>query len=717
LCRLFEKEKEWTLKLQTKDAEVNKLNALIKGQESEVRKLRELIKTNEAHNIKSEDELKRQLLTLQKKLNEAQGSASTKEVEQQTRIQALKNELAELYKTSSEKFDKALKDAETNLNKTKLELNAAMNTAINNLENQHAKQLEKLNQSSQEASEKEKNTLEAQILSLQAELSKSQLNFQASNEQIATLNKDILRYKGEVKLFGDQFKEAETTSAKNIKDLKQKLSLLETQKDADAKQIQKLKSKVNTLENELKTVKTMLDNKTKSSDDAIVLLKQNFQLQLDDLNATKESAIAAAIQDAEETMQKHIEEQRSFLLSMHATDIQAIEARIEVWKNQLQEREAQNANDRIDFQKLMMAQDEQNKEQLKTLKDMHESNLESLDASHIATITNIRQDAATQLEATILKMQNAYDALLTSSNDKLQNALDTTLKEQLSWQKRLDDTVAEAEKSRREEADFHEREIARHIHSTKREKDMEKEIAIKNLNENHRQVVATKDEALEKANKFSADQTDTIRKLHDDIKQQQAILEHKEEDWKATLISLAEEKSQALETQMNQHKDELEHLVEEHLRETQLLNAQFEKTRSMLQEQQQILIGKIREWENVYARRDSRVEDLNRISELEQDVAEKDALVRQTVEEMAYIKRELLNREDVYNKTFGRSPNVGVLQVLKPTVLNPNPGGLSKPNRKTKPQASFNPNNNPRPLPPIGTTNQQGTFRDLSHQL
>ena len=33
---------------------------------------------------------------------------------------------------------------------------------------------------------------------------------------------------------------------------------------------------------------------------------------------------------------------------------------------------------------------------------------------------------------------------------------------------------------------------------------------------------------------------------------------------------------------------------------------------------------------------------------------------------MIYFKRELLNREENFNKRFGASPNVGVMQVVKP---------------------------------------------------
>jgi hypothetical protein len=66
-----------------------------------------------------------------------------------------------------------------------------------------------------------------------------------------------------------------------------------------------------------------------------------------------------------------------------------------------------------------------------------------------------------------------------------------------------------------------------------------------------------------------------------------------------------------------------------------------------------------------YRNRESRPEDVERIRELEAEMIDKDHLVQKTKEEMMYFKREMLNREDSYNQKFNRTPNVGVMQVLK----------------------------------------------------
>jgi hypothetical protein len=69
--------------------------------------------------------------------------------------------------------------------------------------------------------------------------------------------------------------------------------------------------------------------------------------------------------------------------------------------------------------------------------------------------------------------------------------------------------------------------------------------------------------------------------------------------------------------------------------------------------------------EDKYRNRESRPEDVARISQLEKEMVDKDELVAKTKEEMLYFKREMLNREGNYNQKFNRTPNVGVMQVLK----------------------------------------------------
>jgi chromosome segregation ATPase len=78
------------------------------------------------------------------------------------------------------------------------------------------------------------------------------------------------------------------------------------------------------------------------------------------------------------------------------------------------------------------------------------------------------------------------------------------------------------------------------------------------------------------------------------------------------------------------------------------------------------LKGELEAMHERYLARESRPEDVERIQQLEREAVEKDALVKKTKEEMIYFKRELLNREENFNKKFNTNPNVGVMAVIKP---------------------------------------------------
>lgn len=55
---------------------------------------------------------------------------------------------------------------------------------------------------------------------------------------------------------------------------------------------------------------------------------------------------------------------------------------------------------------------------------------------------------------------------------------------------------------------------------------------------------------------------------------------------------------------------------------------------------------------------------MERIHRLEADAIDRENMVARAKEEMAFFKRELLNREENYNKKFNANPVVGVMQVL-----------------------------------------------------
>lgn len=113
------------------------------------------------------------------------------------------------------------------------------------------------------------------------------------------------------------------------------------------------------------------------------------------------------------------------------------------------------------------------------------------------------------------------------------------------------------------------------------------------------------------------------------------------------------------------HRNELDQMIDENLRETEKLNEEFIKSQEMMAEQNRLLTERLAQVEDKFANRPSRPEDLKRIEELREGLKRKELTIKKMAQEMKFFKLELLNREQNFNKMFNRAPNVGVMQVVK----------------------------------------------------
>merc|ERR1712093_87858 len=133
-------------------------------------------------------------------------------------------------------------------------------------------------------------------------------------------------------------------------------------------------------------------------------------------------------------------------------------------------------------------------------------------------------------------------------------------------------------------------------------------------------------------------------------REHEEAMQRKEED-------LAKEKRNLKE----QHKSELEALIQDQLRETTELKEQFDRARQLQDAQIDMLQQRVHELQDLYDQRPSREEDVERIAALEAEIEEKENTIRKLVDEMQFYKLELVNREQNYNKVFGATPLVGTL--------------------------------------------------------
>jgi len=194
-------------------------------------------------------------------------------------------------------------------------------------------------------------------------------------------------------------------------------------------------------------------------------------------------------------------------------------------------------------------------------------------------------------------------------------------------------------------------------------------------------------ELAELTDKFDADRRKLVAELTEtnqhllDKSQACTKLENEVRRRSDELESTRGRLQQELAEQQARSEEREAHLRSTHATECETLRRQHEYDKEGMRQELQgkldMLQSEFNELFHRWETRESRPEDLARIEELTNQMVEMDKLVKKTQEEMVYFKRELLNREENFNKKFNAHPNVGVMQVIKTKDAKQPPG---KPN-------------------------------------
>lgn len=188
-----------------------------------------------------------------------------------------------------------------------------------------------------------------------------------------------------------------------------------------------------------------------------------------------------------------------------------------------------------------------------------------------------------------------------------------------------------------------------------KEKKIENDAAVRTLqNENYDMKMKTKDleKCMKESEKMSRDQEANW------VRNEQQFLEEIE--------ALRAEHEEMIKNEEIRNEKILQENILKATIEEKKLKTEFDEMNTRYEEELTTSRKSFNALELKWKRRESRAEDLSRIAFLEIDNAAKDELVAKTREEMMYIKREMINREENFNQKFGRSPMVSVVEVAKP---------------------------------------------------
>jgi hypothetical protein len=255
----------------------------------------------------------------------------------------------------------------------------------------------------------------------------------------------------------------------------------------------------------------------------------------------------------------------------------------------------------------------------------------------------------------------------------------------------------------RETASAHEKQCETLRNQHKAEVDLLQE-ATRNAAAEHAAAVSKLEEALESERQQLTQERKQSQQLQGELRAAQAAiaeleakLQRTQEAHAEALVRKEDDFAREKRNIKEQHKAETERLLEVHLKETGELKDQFDRARHLQDMQIEMLQKRIEELQELYDSRPSRDEDLERIRVLEVDVQEKDVQIKKLIEDMQFYKLELVNREQNYNKVFGATPNVGV---MNPVATRKSMGAGEPPKMRLvqQPGAGMN-----MGLPPLGS--------------
>ncbi|XP_006750919.1 protein FAM184A-like, partial [Leptonychotes weddellii] len=155
-----------------------------------------------------------------------------------------------------------------------------------------------------------------------------------------------------------------------------------------------------------------------------------------------------------------------------------------------------------------------------------------------------------------------------------------------------------------------------------------------------------------------------VQHLHENISALTKELEFKGKE----ILRIRSESNQQMrlhEQDLNKRLEkELDVMTADHLREKNIMRADFNKTNELLKEINAALQVSLEEMEEKYLMRESKPEDIQMITELKAMLTERDQVIKKLIEDNKFYQLELVNRETNFNKVFNSSPTVGVVNPL-----------------------------------------------------
>ncbi|DAZ98963.1 TPA: hypothetical protein N0F65_000495 [Lagenidium giganteum] len=677
-AKMDESNVQWQQQLQSKENKMTQLQA-------ELMLARQQTTQTESTLHKQLQRLETLVATKEQELLDLQQKLAATDL---ARAQAVKDKdkLNHDMKQRTQELEQALTELKQQHAKTLQDLQENHVKAIEALKTSHAQQLAELaRQAQQHSSASIEKMLTLARAEHQSALTKQQTEFEAQLESVKRAAQDELT---------QQSKQSQAV-----------MSQKDSERAVFEKKIRDLEIQIQKLTEQLQAAQRTQDSAVKAAQQAQKAQDEQHEKKYKELQAMKDAALTRASADKEKLVKEHLDkvkalvleherhvstlrsewerEQSEQLSSVQSTLTATYEAQMREWADRYAAAEEAASLAKAEAGENARAASEnaqqQHEELLGRLFDLEERSRQQRSESEQSQQAELDALRATHANELQVLAQRAEEHLVALQR-KEQERLDTVTK-QLLWEHEQQHVAqardhAAALQAQQEALDGRcarellaaQAEMTQRLRELRTSKDNENAQALQAAQTQHDSRYALLQQQYDTILAALTLKTSEHAASANDVERLSALLDARTREMLERVTSLERTHREDVDTLKQAAKQDLDRLLEENLAETKQLSDHFETTRQLMVDQVTALKRTVGEWEVKYAQRDSRPEDLARIADLERLVLEKEALVRQTLDEMAFFKRELLNREEMYNKTFARTPNVGVLQVLKPHV-------------------------------------------------
>ncbi|XP_053447416.1 protein FAM184A isoform X2 [Nycticebus coucang] len=613
-----------------------------------------------------DEEQKQQMLELEKKVNEAK---RTQQEYYEMELKTLQNRLEEEVTQLNEAHSKTLEELAW---KHHMAMEAVHSNAI--------KDKKKLQMELEEQHKNEKQNLEEDKSHIQQELENLK---KVLEDKLNTANQEIARLQDLVR-----------TSEQGLGCAEGLIVSLRDSQERLQNELDLTKGRLKETKDALLNVEGELEQERQQHEETLATMKQEEKLRVDRMAQDLEIKWTDNLRQEcsklrEELRLQHEEDKKSAMSQLLQLKEREKNAARDSWQkkvedllNQIsllkQNLEIQLSQSQTSLQQLQaqFTQERQRlTQELEELEEQHQQRHKSLKEAHVLAFQTMEEEKEKEQRALENHLQQKHSAELQSLKEAHRESMEgfrVEMEQELQTLRfELEDEGKAMLASLRSELNHQHAaaiDLLRHSHhqelaAAKMELERSLDISRRQSKEHMCRITDLQDELRHREHHIS-DLDKEIQHLHENISALTKELEFKGKE----ILRIRSESNQQIrlhEQDLNKKLEkELDVMTADHLREKNIMRADFNKTNELLKEINAALQVSLEEMEEKYLMRESKPEDIQMIAELKALLTERDQIIKKLIEDNKFYQLELVNRETNFNKVFNSSPTVGVINPL-----------------------------------------------------